>query len=207
GVFALGTVGYFWYQLHTPYALVNANPPRPAGEAAVAAAAETTAPARPAAAPTGQGPIPGLPGSTALPSPTPARTPAAASSPTQTLAVPKPAARPHGTAGSREPGQVAAGQRPGRRRAVFHARQPARAAGPLGRGAAVLLQGVCRRSGQRRFRLQPRGEPRSPAPAQARARVLRSRACAGGETRRKLRDCRGPQPRAAARPLTLSDCG
>ena len=94
GVFALGTVGYFWYQLHTPYALVNANPPRPAGEAAVAAAAETTVPARPAAAPTGQGPIPGLPGSTALPSPTPARTPAAASSPTQTLAVPKPAARP-----------------------------------------------------------------------------------------------------------------
>ena len=93
GVFALGTVGYFWYQLRTPYALVNANPPRPAGEAVVAAAAETTAPVRPAAAPTGQGPIPGLPGS-ALPSPTPARTPAAASSPTETLAVPKPAARP-----------------------------------------------------------------------------------------------------------------
>jgi len=94
GVFALGTVAYFWYQLRTPYALVNANPPRPAGEAVVAAAAETTAPTRPAAAPTGQGPIPGLPGSAALPSPTPARTPAAASSPTQTLAVPKPAARP-----------------------------------------------------------------------------------------------------------------
>jgi len=94
GVFALGTVGYFWYQLRTPYALVNANPPRPAGEAVVAAAAETTAPTRPAAAPTGQGPIPGLPGSAALPSPTPARTPAAASSPTQILAVPKPAARP-----------------------------------------------------------------------------------------------------------------
>jgi Flp pilus assembly protein TadD len=94
GLFALGTVGYFWYQLRTPYGLVNTNPPRPAGEAAVAAAAETTAPVRPpAAAPSGQGPIPGLPGS-ALPSPTPARTPAAASSPTQTLAVPKPAARP-----------------------------------------------------------------------------------------------------------------
>src|SRR2546426_4965088 len=86
GVSALGTVGYFGYQLHTPYALVTANPPRPAGEAVVAAAAETTVPARPAAAPTGQGPIPGLPGSTALPSPTPARTPAAASSPTQTSA-------------------------------------------------------------------------------------------------------------------------
>ena len=94
GVFALGTVGYFWYQLRTPYALVNANPPRPAGEAVVAAAAETTAPVKPAAAPTGQGPIPGLPGSAALPSPTPARTPTAASSRTETLAVPKPAARP-----------------------------------------------------------------------------------------------------------------
>src|SRR3989442_3834061 len=87
GVFALGTVGYFWYQLRTPYALVNANPPRPAGEAVVAAAAETTAPVRPAAAPTAQGPIPRLPGAAALPSPTPPRTPAAGS-PTETLAVP-----------------------------------------------------------------------------------------------------------------------
>jgi len=58
GVFALGTVGYFWYQLRAPYGLVNANPPRPAGEAVVAAAAETTAPIRPAGAPAGQGPIP-----------------------------------------------------------------------------------------------------------------------------------------------------
>ena len=93
GVFALGTVGYFWYQLRTPYALVNSNPPRPAGEAAVAAAAETAAPIRPAGASVGQGPIPGLPGAAALPSPTPPRTPAP-SSPTETLAVPKPAARP-----------------------------------------------------------------------------------------------------------------
>ncbi len=93
GVFAVGTVGYFWYQLRTPYALVNANPPRPAAEAVVAAA-ETTAPIKPAGAPAGQGPIPGLPGSAALPSATPARAPAAASSPTEALAVPKPAARP-----------------------------------------------------------------------------------------------------------------
>ncbi|HSU63402.1 MAG TPA: tetratricopeptide repeat protein [Burkholderiales bacterium] len=93
GVFALGTVGYFWYQLRTPYALVNANPPRPSGEAVVAAAAETAAPIRPAGASVGQGPIPGLPGAAALPSPTPPRTPAP-SSPTETLAVPKPAARP-----------------------------------------------------------------------------------------------------------------
>ena len=94
GVFALGTVGYFWYQLRAPYGLVNANPPRPAGEAVVAAAAETAAPIRSAGAPAGQGPIPGLPGSAALPSPTPARAPAVASSPTEALAVPKPAARP-----------------------------------------------------------------------------------------------------------------
>jgi tetratricopeptide (TPR) repeat protein len=94
GAFALGTVGYFWYQLRTPYGLVNTNPPLPAGETVVAAAAPTTAPIRPASAPTSQGPIPGLPGSPALPSPTPARTPPAASSPTETLAVPKPAAKP-----------------------------------------------------------------------------------------------------------------
>jgi tetratricopeptide (TPR) repeat protein len=94
GVFALGTVGYFWYQLRTPYALVNSNPSRPAGETVVAAAAETAAPIRPAGAPTGQGPIPGLPGSAALPSPTPARTPPTVASPTETLAVPKPAAKP-----------------------------------------------------------------------------------------------------------------
>jgi Tfp pilus assembly protein PilF len=62
GVFALGTVGYFWYQLRTPYPLVNANPPPPASETVVAAA-ETTAPVRPAGAPTAQAQIPGLPGS------------------------------------------------------------------------------------------------------------------------------------------------
>src|SRR2546425_3597524 len=58
GVFALGTVGYFWYQLRTPYALVNANPPRPAGEAVVAAGAPNTTPGRPAAPPARPGAIP-----------------------------------------------------------------------------------------------------------------------------------------------------
>src|SRR2546422_1921019 len=94
GVSALGTVGFFWYRLRTPYPPVNANPPRPAGEALVAAAAETTAPIRPAAAPTGQGPIPGLPGSAALPPPTPPPPPPAASSPPDPFADPKPPARP-----------------------------------------------------------------------------------------------------------------
>ncbi len=83
GVFAVGTVGYFWYQLRTPYALVNANPPRPGGEAVVAAA-ETSVPAKPAAAPAAQGSIPGLPGS--------APPPAAFSAP-ETAPAPKPAPR------------------------------------------------------------------------------------------------------------------
>ncbi|HKC31613.1 MAG TPA: tetratricopeptide repeat protein [Burkholderiales bacterium] len=83
GVFAIGTVGYFWYQLRTPYALANANPPRPGGEAVVAAA-ETSVPAKPAAAPAAQGSIPGLPGS--------APPPAAFSAP-ETAPAPKPAPR------------------------------------------------------------------------------------------------------------------
>src|SRR5882762_4632099 len=70
GVFAVGTVGYFWYQLRTPYGLVNANPPRPAAEAVVAAAG-TTAPIKPAGAPAAQALIPGLPGSASPPAAAP----------------------------------------------------------------------------------------------------------------------------------------
>ena len=60
GVFAIGTVGYFWYQLRSPPALVNLNPPRQAEPAAVAgdvrpSAAVAPAPSSPA------GGIPGLP--------------------------------------------------------------------------------------------------------------------------------------------------
>jgi len=60
GFFAVSTVGYFWYQLRPPPALVNLNPQRQAeGTAVAAAAAPTAAPvAAPAAAP---GAIPGLP--------------------------------------------------------------------------------------------------------------------------------------------------
>ncbi len=36
GVFALGTVGYFWYQLRPTYPLVNSNPPPPGSEPQVA---------------------------------------------------------------------------------------------------------------------------------------------------------------------------
>jgi tetratricopeptide (TPR) repeat protein len=66
GLFAVGTVVYFWYQLRPPAPLVNLNPPRPA-ETAVAAsepAARTVATA-PATTPTPHTPaIPGLPGAT-----------------------------------------------------------------------------------------------------------------------------------------------
>jgi tetratricopeptide (TPR) repeat protein len=63
GVFALGTVGYFWYQLRPPPALVNANPQRPAGDRPVVAAAAGRPPAgaTPVAAPPAQADIPGLP--------------------------------------------------------------------------------------------------------------------------------------------------
>src|SRR5262245_691614 len=65
GAFAVGTVGYFWYQLRPPPPLVNANPARPAQEVAVAAP-------RPAAASSqslapGPTSIPGLPPADAAP--------------------------------------------------------------------------------------------------------------------------------------------
>ena len=51
GVFALGTVVYFWMQLRPPAPLVNLNPKPPAGEVQVAAApaAQPLAPAAPSA--------------------------------------------------------------------------------------------------------------------------------------------------------------
>jgi tetratricopeptide (TPR) repeat protein len=60
GVFALGVVVYFWIQLRPAPALVNANPPRPAGEVQVAAAPIKPAASVPAPA-TGPAPIAGLP--------------------------------------------------------------------------------------------------------------------------------------------------
>ena len=61
GVFAVGTVVYFWIQLQPPAALVNRNPPPPTGETQVAAAdlkpTPSLVPQVPAAA------IPGLPAS------------------------------------------------------------------------------------------------------------------------------------------------
>ncbi len=75
GAFAIGTVGYFWYQLRPPPALVNLNPPRQAETAAVADSSAPTpiAAAAPAATP---GTIPGLPTSPSA-APTPPAAPAA----------------------------------------------------------------------------------------------------------------------------------
>lgn len=69
GLFAAGTVVYFWYQLRPSPPLVNANPARTA-EAAVATAAAATP--LPIPRPTREPAIPGLPGTAAPPStPTP----------------------------------------------------------------------------------------------------------------------------------------
>ena len=59
GVFAVGTVVYFWIQLRPPAPLVNLNPKPPAGEAQIAAApaVQPASPRAPATQPT----IPGLP--------------------------------------------------------------------------------------------------------------------------------------------------
>lgn len=63
GLFAIGTVVYFWYQLRTPSPLVNVNPPR-ASETSVAVAPAAPSPAAPSvapAAPLRETAIPGLP--------------------------------------------------------------------------------------------------------------------------------------------------
>ena len=65
GFFAVGTVGYFWYQLRPPPALVNLNPPAQSQAAVADASAPAAAPS--AASPASPGGIPGLP-SSGLPS-------------------------------------------------------------------------------------------------------------------------------------------
>jgi tetratricopeptide (TPR) repeat protein len=80
GVFAVGTVMYFWIQLRPPAPLVNLNPKPPAGQAQVAVAPATAAPVL--AAPGSQSVIPGLPSVAATPAPPPQ------------ASAPKPAPRP-----------------------------------------------------------------------------------------------------------------
>jgi tetratricopeptide (TPR) repeat protein len=74
GVFAIGTVVYFWIQLRPAPALVNTNPARPSGEVQLAAA--QTRPAAPAQAPVAQSAIPGLPGGAVTPAAPRIETPA-----------------------------------------------------------------------------------------------------------------------------------
>ena len=76
GVFTLGTVGYFWYQLRPPPPLVNANPQRPAQEVAVTApdVRLTANPSAPLGAASTA--IPGLPPTASAPAPAVAPAPA-----------------------------------------------------------------------------------------------------------------------------------
>jgi tetratricopeptide (TPR) repeat protein len=83
GVFAVGTVIYFWIQLRPAPALVNTNPQRRADEVQVAAAdirPTTPAPAA-AAAQSSPSAIPGLPASAPAPKPAPVAKPAPQATP------------------------------------------------------------------------------------------------------------------------------
>ena len=101
GVFAVGTVIYFWIQLSPPAALVNTNPVRPANETQIAAADLKPTPALSSQAPAAAA-IPGLPGpATAAPAPAPARPPvqqviptAPATRPAEVPRIPAPPLRP-----------------------------------------------------------------------------------------------------------------
>ena len=79
GVFAVGTVIYFWIQLRPPAQLVNLNPKPPAGGTQVVATPAPSAPVL-AVAPAAQSGIPGLPSATATAAPA--------------ASAPKPAPRP-----------------------------------------------------------------------------------------------------------------
>jgi Tfp pilus assembly protein PilF len=93
GVFAVGTVLYFWMQLRPPAPLVNLNPKPPAGEQ-VAAAPKAPAPSAPAPA-AAKSAIPGLP----------AAAPVIKPEPTPRIETPilKPAARPTAPPARNEP--------------------------------------------------------------------------------------------------------
>src|SRR5688572_30611027 len=89
GFFALGTVGYFWYELRPPPPLVNTNPAPRTAEQVAAPEPRPAAPAPLAAAPA---PIPGLPVAAPARAPgpmTPATKPLA-----EVTATPKPAPEP-----------------------------------------------------------------------------------------------------------------
>jgi tetratricopeptide (TPR) repeat protein len=83
GVFALGTLVYFWYQLRPPPALVNLNPPRQAEAAPPVANTSTPPPAIAAAPLAASSAIPGLPATAPKSAPS-APTPVTAEPPVET---------------------------------------------------------------------------------------------------------------------------
>jgi tetratricopeptide (TPR) repeat protein len=91
GAFAVGTAGYFWYQLRPPPALVNTNPP-PSGEQPVLAATPAPSAATQAAAAPALAQIPGLPASP--PTSAPVAAPAGPAAPSAGAAPSRPKARP-----------------------------------------------------------------------------------------------------------------
>jgi len=99
GVFAVGTVLYFWMQLRPPAPLVNLNPKPPAGEQ-VAAAPKASAPSVPA--PSAKSAIPGLPPTAAAPAPAPVIKPEPAPRVAETPLL-KPAVRPTAPPARNEP--------------------------------------------------------------------------------------------------------
>jgi tetratricopeptide (TPR) repeat protein len=120
GVFAIGTIVYFWIQLRPPAPLVNTNPVRPSDERPVEVAAAPKPPAAPAAEASSPAAIPGLPAGGAAPAQAPAATPSASTAPAAAAAQPtapaaptaapapsKPAAKPAATAAPRERSQPA----------------------------------------------------------------------------------------------------
>lgn len=136
GVFALGTVVYFWYQLRPPPALVNPNPPKPAAEAAVPAPPAPAAPAAPAPQASGNAaaPVQPAPQTTAGTAKAPASSPVEAVVPSAQTASPpsKPAAQGQ-TAGPQPatPGSTLAGSAQSQKSSSAQSEQPpARAATP-----------------------------------------------------------------------------
>ncbi len=92
GVFAVGTVLYFWMQLRPPAPLVNLNPKPAAGDQVAAAAPKASAPSAPAPA-AGKSAIPGLPPTATAPTPAPVIKPEPAPRVAETPLL-KPAVRP-----------------------------------------------------------------------------------------------------------------
>jgi hypothetical protein len=111
GLFAVGTVVYFWIQLRPPPSLVNANPPRAADERPVETVAQKP-PALPGVPGLSAAPaIPGLPSAAPGPAVAPALAPAAIASPVATATPAPAAAATPAAAAAAKPAAAATAQR------------------------------------------------------------------------------------------------